>query len=98
MRKIIGYKFKKAKGLVKPMCEDMPEVKKIKFTDREIGGVTYRVWSAFSDEINAADSLENLMLNRLESDEIEKQLEPDIESENDEIDEQEEQEFPTLKM
>jgi len=83
MKKIIGYNFKKAKGLVKPMCEDMPEVKKIKFTDREIGSVTYRVWSAFTDEINAADSLENLMLGRLESDEDE---------------EQEEQEFPTLKM
>ena len=65
------------------MCEDMPEVKKIKFTDREIDGVNYRVWSAFTDEINAADSLENLMLGRLESDEDE---------------EQEEQEFPTLKM
>ncbi len=98
MRKIIGYKFKRAKGLVKPMCEDMPEVKKIKFTDREIGDVTYRVWSAFSDEINAADSLENLMLNRLESDEIENQLEQENESESDEVEEQEEQEFPTLKM
>lgn len=83
MKKIIGYNFKKVKGLVKPMCEDMPEVKKIKFTDREIDGVNYRVWSAFTDETNAADSLENLMLNRLESDEDE---------------EQEEQEFPTLKM
>lgn len=83
MKKIIGYNFKKVKGLVKPMCEDMPEVKKIKFTDREIDGVNYRVWSAFTDEINAADSLENLMLGRLESDEDE---------------EQEEQEFPTLKM
>ena len=83
MKKIIGYNFKKVKGLVKPMCEDMPEVKKIKFTDREIDGVNYRVWPAFTDEINAADSLENLMLGRLESDEDE---------------EQEEQEFPTLKM
>lgn len=83
MKKIIGYNFKKVKGLVRPMCEDMPEVKKIKFTDREIDGVNYRVWSAFTDEINAADSLENLMLGRLESDEDE---------------EQEEQEFPTLKM
>lgn len=83
MKKIIGYNFKKVKGLVKPMCEDMPEVKKIKFTDREIDGVNYRVWSAFTDEINAADSLENLMLGRLESDEDA---------------EQEEQEFPTLKM
>ena len=61
----------------------MPEVKKIKFTDREIGGVTYRVWSAFTDEINAADNLKNLMLGRLESDEDK---------------EQDEQEEPTLKM
>ncbi len=86
MRKIIGYKFKKANGLNRPLCENMPKIKKIKFTDREIGGVTYRVWSAFTDEVNAADSLENLMLNRLESDESEEQSD------------QEEQESPTLKM
>ena len=83
MKKIIGYNFKRVNGLDRPMCESMPEVKKIKFTDREIDGVNYRVWSAFTDEINAADSLENLMLNRLESDESE---------------EQDEQEEPTLKM
>ncbi len=83
MKKFIGYNFKKVNGLDRPICEKMPEVKKIKFTDREIDGVNYRVWSAFTDEINAADSLENLMLNRLESDEDEEQAE---------------QEFPTLKM
>lgn len=86
MGRIIGYKFKRVKGLDRPKCESMPEVKKIKLTDRKIGGVTYRVWSAFTDEINAADSLENLMLNRFESDESEEQSD------------QEEQEFPTLKM
>ena len=58
-------------------------MKKIKFTDRKIGGTTYRVWSAFTDEINAADSLENPMLNRLESDEVKKR---------------DEQEEPTFKM
>ena len=73
MKKFIGYNFKRVNGLDRPICEKIPAVKKIKFTDREIGGVTYRVWSAFTDEINAADSLENLMLNRLESDEDEKQ-------------------------
>ena len=83
MKKFIGYNFKRVNGLDRPICEKMPEVKKIKFTEREIGGVTYRVWSAFTDEINAADSLENLMLNRLESDEDE---------------EQDEHEEPTLKM
>ncbi len=113
MRKIFGYKFKKVNGLVRPECEEMSEVKKIKFTDLEIGGVTYRVWSAFKDEIDAADSLENLMLNRLESDEIEEQLKQNNEPECDESDrqvekedqenqeeqeEQEDREFPTLKM
>lgn len=83
MKKIIGYKLKRVNGLDRPMCESMPEVKKIKFTDREIDGVNYRVWSAFTDDINATDSLENLMLGRLESDEDE---------------EQDEQEEPTLKM
>lgn len=48
---------------------------KIKCTDREIDGVTYRVWSAFTDEVNAVDSLENLMLNRLEKNESESQEE-----------------------
>ena len=86
MRKIIGYKIKKANGLNRPLCENMPKIKKIKFTDREIGGVTYRAWSAFTDKVNAADSLENLMLNRLESEESEEQSD------------QEGQEFPTLKM
>lgn len=62
MKKIIGYNFKKAKGLVNPMCEDMPEVKKIKFTDREIGSVTYRVWSAFTDEIQRHDGKKGRIL------------------------------------
>ncbi len=43
----------------------------------------YRVWSAFQNKIDAVESLENLMLNSLKSDEIE---------------DQEEQEFPTLNM
>lgn len=113
MRKIFGYKFKKVKGLVRPECEKMSEVKKIKFTDREIGGVTYRVWSAFKDEVDAATSLENLMLNKLETDDIEEQPKQDNEPEcgesdeqneqnnqedQEEQEEQEEQEFPVLKM
>lgn len=71
MDKIFKYRCKKADGLKKPLCESMPEVVKIKCTDREIDGVTYRVWSAFQNEVSASDSLENLMLNRLESDENE---------------------------
>lgn len=75
MDKIFKYRCKKAKGLKTPLCEDMPDVVKIKCTDREIDGVTYRVWSAFKDEVNAVDSLENLMLNRLEKSESESQEE-----------------------
>ncbi len=59
-------------GLKKPLCEDMSEVvTKIECTDIEIGGVIYRVWSAFQNKVDAAERLENLMLNSLESDEIE---------------------------
>lgn len=75
MDKIFKYRCKKAEGLKTPLCEDMPDVVKIKCTDREIDGVTYRVWSAFKDEVNAVDSLENLMLNRLEKSESESQEE-----------------------
>lgn len=73
MDKILKYRCKKAEGLKTPLCEDMPDVVKIKCMDREIDGVTYRVWSAFTDKINAPTSLENLMLNRLESEENEEQ-------------------------
>lgn len=75
MDKIFKYRYKNAKGLKTPLCENMPDVVKIKCTDREIDGVTYRVWSAFKDEVNAVDSLENLMLNRLEKSESESQEE-----------------------
>ena len=75
MDKIFKYRYKNAKGLKTPLCENMSDVVKIKCTDREIDGVTYRVWSAFKDEVNAVDSLENLMLNRLEKSESESQEE-----------------------
>lgn len=75
MDKIFKYRCRNAKGLKTPLCENMPDVVKIKCTDREIDGVTYRVWSAFKDEVNAVDSLENLMLNRLEKSESESQEE-----------------------
>lgn len=75
MDKIFKYRCRNAKGLKTPLCENMPDVVKIKCTDREIDGVTYRVWSAFKDKVNAVDSLENLMLNRLEKRESESQEE-----------------------
>lgn len=82
MDKIFKYRCENAKGLKTPLCENMPDVVKIKCTDREIDGVTYRVWSAFKNEVSAAANLENLMLNRLESNESEEQ----------------EEGMPTLKM
>lgn len=75
MDKIFKYRCKKAEGLDRPICENMPDVVKIKCTDREIDSVTYRVWSAFKNEVSAADKLENLMLNKLESSESEEQEE-----------------------
>ena len=71
MDKIFKYRCKKVEGLKTPLCENMPDVVKIKCTDREIDGVTYRVWSAFKNEVSAVDKLENLMLNKLESNESE---------------------------
>lgn len=75
MDKIFKYRCKKTEGLDRPICENMSDVVKIKCTDREIDGVTYRVWSAFKNEVSATDKLENLMLNNLESSESEKQEE-----------------------
>lgn len=73
MDKIFKYRCKKTKGLDRPICENMPNVVKIKCMDREIDGVTYRIWSAFQNEVSAVDKLENLMLNKLESNENEEQ-------------------------
>ncbi len=84
MKKIIKFKCRKNQGLVKPICEEKENVVKIKCTDKEIDGVNCRVWSAFQNDVSGEKSLENLMLNRLESDESE--------SVN------EEQELQTLKM
>ena len=37
------------------------------YQDNYIDGVTYRVWSAFEGQTDAEQSLENLMLRKLES-------------------------------
>ena len=89
--KNIIFGCKRNKGLTEPMCQDNPDVKKIKCKDVEIDGVVYRVWSSFENKIDAVKSLENLMLNKLESEE-----ESDTESE--ELKETQEKDSPTLKM
>lgn len=65
--KNIGTIYQKKYKLSKPLCQDNPDVQCTEYTDHYINGVTYRVWSAFEGRTDAAESLENLMLRRLES-------------------------------
>lgn len=65
--KNIGTIYPKKYKLSKPLCQDNPDVQCTEYTDHYINGVTYRVWSAFEGRTDAAESLENLMLRRLES-------------------------------
>ena len=91
MRKIIIYNCEKADGLDEPLCQYSPDVEKIKCNEIEKDGVIYRVWSTYENKTDVVKSLENLMLNRLETEE-----ENDPEPEKSE--ELEEQDSPTLKM
>ena len=91
MRKIIIYNCEKVDGLVDPLCQGAPDVEKIKCNEIEKDGVIYRVWSTYENKTDVVKSLENLMLNRLETEE-----ENDPEPEKTE--EIEEQDSPTLKM
>ena len=45
-------------------CQNQGDVQ---YRDHFIDGVTYRVWSVFEGQTNAAKSLSNLMLRRLET-------------------------------
>ena len=87
--KNIGAIYPKKYNLSKALCNDNPDVRCTEYTDHYIDGVTYRVWSAFEGNIDAAESLENLMLRRLESGEkIEKvvdELEEFIRQKNNEL-------------
>ena len=91
MRKIIIYNCEKVEGLVDPLCQDTPDVEKIKCNEIEKDGVIYRMWPTYENKTDVVKSLENLMLNRLETEE-----ENDPEPEKTE--ETQEQDFPTLKM
>jgi len=75
--------------LSKALCQNNSDIRCAEYTDHYIDGVTYRVWSAFEGNTNAAESLENLMLRRLESGEkIEKvvdELEEFIRQKNNEL-------------
>ena len=50
-----------------PLCQKDAAVAVGGYQDNFINGVTYRVWSAFEGQTDAEQSLENLMLRKLES-------------------------------
>ena len=91
MRKIIIYNCEKVEGLDEPLCQYSPDVEKIKCNEIEKDGVIYRVWSTYENKTDVVKSLENLMLNRLETEE-------ENNSEPEKSEEIEEQDSPTLKM
>ena len=91
MRKIIIYNCEKVDGLDEPLCQSAPDVEKIKCNEIEKDGVIYRVWSTYENKTDVVKSLENLMLNRLETEE-----ENGVEQE--ETEDSQERDSPTLKM
>lgn len=91
MRKIIIYNCEKVDGLDEPLCQYSPDVEKIKCNEIEKDGVIYRVWSTYENKTDVVKSLENLMLNRLETEE---ENDPEPEKSED----LEEKDSPTLKM
>lgn len=66
---------KKEYNLDKTICSPTA-----KYTDYYIDGVTYRVWSEFEGETSAKESLQNLMLRRLESGEDLGEIEDEYEN------------------
>ena len=91
MRKIIIYNCEKVDGLDDPLCQYSPDVEKIKCNEIEKDGVIYRVWSTYENKTDVVKSLQNLMLNKLESEE-------ESSTESEEPEETQEQDFPALKM
>jgi len=63
-RNTIGKIRKRDYTLEPAQCQNHGDVQ---YHDHFIDGVTYRVWSVFEGQTNAAKSLSNLMLRRLET-------------------------------
>ena len=58
-------KIRKREYTLEPsLCQNQGDAQ---YHDHFIDGVTYRVWSVFEGQTNAAKSLSNLMLRRLET-------------------------------
>ena len=64
--KITGEIRKREYTLEPAQCQNQTDIQRFESHDHFIDGVTYRVWSVFEGQINAAKSLSNLMLRRLE--------------------------------
>ena len=63
-RNTIGKIRKREYTLEPSLCQNQGDTQ---YHDHFIDGVTYRVWSVFEGQTNAAKSLSNLMLRRLET-------------------------------
>jgi hypothetical protein len=75
-KKLAKHEIKKKEyNLDKTICSPTA-----KYTDYYIDGVTYRVWSAFEGETSAEDSLTNLMLRKMESNENVGEIEDEYEN------------------
>lgn len=63
-RNTIGEIRKREYTLEPSLCQNQGDTQ---YHDHYLNGVTYRVWSVFEGQTNAAKSLSNLMLRRLET-------------------------------
>ncbi len=65
--KITGEIRKREYKLERAQCQNRTNLQGFEYHDHYLNGVTYRVWSVFEGQTNAAKSLSNLMLRKLES-------------------------------
>ena len=65
--KITGEIRKKEYQLEPVQCQNQTDLQGFEYHDHYLNGVTYRVWSVFEGQTNAAKSLSNLMLRKLET-------------------------------
>ena len=65
--KITGEIWKREYKLERAQCQNQTDLQGFEYHDHYLNGVTYRVWSVFEGQTNAAKSLSDLMLRKLES-------------------------------
>ena len=68
MKEKITGEIRKREYILEPaQCQNQTDLQGFEYHDHYLNGVTYRVWSVFEGQNNAAKSLSNLMLRRLET-------------------------------